>query len=41
MSIGADSITWDYERQTADGRWETTWRILYTRRDPKGSTAPI
>jgi hypothetical protein len=39
--IGADSITWDYERQTADGRWATTWRIRYTRRDPKGSTAPI
>jgi hypothetical protein len=27
-----DSITWNYERRNDDGTWESTWRILYTRR---------
>ena len=27
-----DSILWKYERQVADGTWESTWQIQYTRR---------
>jgi hypothetical protein len=39
--ITHDSITWNYERRTDAGAWESTWRILYRRRDPKDSAPPI
>lgn len=29
--IGPDSLTWNYERQTEAGGWESTWRIDYRR----------
>jgi hypothetical protein len=29
------SITWEYQRRTDAGAWETTWRILYSRRESK------
>lgn len=31
--IMPESILWNYERQVADGRWESTWQIRYTRRN--------
>jgi hypothetical protein len=31
--IRNDSLTWDWERSTDDGKtWSRQWRILYTRR---------
>jgi hypothetical protein len=43
-AILADSITWNYERQTHDGTWESTWCITYARHesaDPHGdATTP-
>ncbi|HEY6469433.1 MAG TPA: hypothetical protein VI434_06675 [Candidatus Dormibacteraeota bacterium] len=39
--ITADAITWNYERRTDSGAWESMWRILYRRRDTKGSAPPI
>ena len=38
--IRTESITWNYERQTDSGVWESTWRILYVRKDPTGATQP-
>ena len=34
------SIVWNYERQTADGGWESTWQIRYTRRKTEGASGP-
>ncbi len=39
--IGPDSITWNYERRAEGGLWESTWRIVYSRRDSKDAGPPI
>lgn len=39
--ITPDSITWNYERSTATGAWESKWQILYRRPDTKDSAPPI
>ncbi len=39
--ITPDSIMWNYERRSEAGVWESTWRILYRRRETKDSTPPI
>jgi hypothetical protein len=34
------SITWEYQRRTDAGAWETIWRILYIRHESKGPAEP-
>jgi hypothetical protein len=37
--IAPAAILWNYERQNADGSWESTWRIRYARQETGGASA--
>jgi hypothetical protein len=39
--IAPAAILWNYERQNADGSWESTWRIRYARQDTGGASATL